>query len=70
LDVRREGLLLRSGDRSAVILPGEAKTADWALREARRKAGLTPKDRAQLLSFPAVRWREMSPPRQERNPSR
>jgi len=70
LDVRREGLLLRSGDRSAVILPGEAKTADWALREARRKAGLTAKDRAQLLSFPAVRWREMSPPRQERNPSR
>jgi AMMECR1 domain-containing protein len=70
LDVRREGLLLRSDGRSAVILPGEAKTAAWALREARRKAGLRPKDGAELLSFPAVRWREAPARRQERNPAK
>lgn len=67
LDVRRQGLLLRCGDRSAVILPGEAKTAAWALREAKRKAGVRPGEHPQLLSFPAVRWTETPIARQERH---
>jgi len=61
LNVARDGLLVQSGPRSAVILPGEARTASWALREARRKAGLRPSERADLFRFSAIRWREMEP---------
>jgi AMMECR1 domain-containing protein len=58
LQVAREGLLARRGPRSGVILPGEARTASWALREARRKAGLRPSERADLFRFSAICWRE------------
>jgi AMMECR1 domain-containing protein len=61
LNVARDGLLVQSGPRSAVILPGEARTASWALREARRKAGLRPSERADLFRFSAIRWRGMEP---------
>jgi len=61
LQVAREGLLARRGPRSGVILPGEARTASWALREARRKAGLHPGERADLFRFSAICWREPKP---------
>jgi AMMECR1 domain-containing protein len=61
LQAAREGLLARRGPRSGVILPGEARTASWALREARRKAGLRPSERADLFRFSAICWREPKP---------
>jgi AMMECR1 domain-containing protein len=34
------GLLVRSGSCEGILLPGEAKTASWQVKECRRKAGL------------------------------
>jgi AMMECR1 domain-containing protein len=48
------GLLVRSGTRAAVLLPGEARTAQWQLAEARRKAGIAPTDQVQLFRFPTI----------------
>ena len=53
--VDRDGLMVRQGSRSAVVLPGEAKTASYALAKARRKAGLKPGEHAQLWRLPVTR---------------
>ena len=54
----RYGLLLRSGSKSGVLLPGEAKTCSWRLAEAKRQAGLKPGDRFELYVFEAVTFAE------------
>ena len=54
----RYGIQLTSGRRTAVILPEEARTSNWALREARRLAGISPDTPAQLQVFQAALWRE------------
>ncbi|MHB1456169.1 MAG: AmmeMemoRadiSam system protein A [Armatimonadota bacterium] len=36
----RLGLLVRSGSQSGILLPGEAKTASWQIKECKRKAGI------------------------------
>lgn len=38
----QEGLLVTKGQKGGVLLPGEAKTARWAISECCRKAGITP----------------------------
>lgn len=40
LNPKRLGLLVTSGKRGAVLLPGEAKTAQWQVYECKRKAGI------------------------------
>lgn len=40
VDPKRQGLLVRAGDRRSVLLPGEAKTATWQLRRSLRQAGI------------------------------
>lgn len=39
-DPKKFGLLVISGKRGAVLLPGEAKTAEWQIYECRRKTGI------------------------------
>jgi AMMECR1 domain-containing protein len=39
----REGLYLTDGTRGAVLLPGEALTADWQEARCRQKAGIPPR---------------------------
>lgn len=46
-----DGLLVTDGRRTGVLLPGEAKTAAWQVRECRRKAGLSPHAPARLYRF-------------------
>jgi AMMECR1 domain-containing protein len=48
------GLLVRSGDRAGVLLPGEAKTARWQVAECRRKAGIEPGAPASMYVFRTV----------------
>lgn len=54
----RYGIQLTSGRRTSVILPEEARTSSWALREARRLAGISPEAPVQLQVFQATLWRE------------
>lgn len=42
LQPRREGLYLTDGARGAVLLPGEALTAEWQEAACRQKAGIPP----------------------------
>lgn len=42
VDPRRFGLAVETANAAGVLLPGEAKTFDWMLRETRRRAGATP----------------------------
>jgi len=67
--VADRGLMVRLGTRSAVVLPGEAKTASYALREAKRKAGIKPGEHAELWRFPVLRLTE-SLAGQARRPTR
>lgn len=48
------GLLVRADTRSAVLLPGEARTARWQLAESRRKAGIAPSEPVQMFRFPTL----------------
>jgi hypothetical protein len=51
----RDGLLVRMGQRTGVVLPGEARTARWAYREACRKASVRPGQEPELFRFEALR---------------
>lgn len=48
IDPKTDGLLLRSGSHAAVLLPGEARTASWQIKEAKRQAGLQANENAEL----------------------
>ncbi|MHB0999447.1 MAG: AmmeMemoRadiSam system protein A [Armatimonadota bacterium] len=48
------GLLVRSGSHSGILLPGEAKTASWQIKECKRKAGLSEKSPVQMFVFETV----------------
>jgi len=53
-----EGLLAVQGDRSAVVVPGEAKTTRYAIHLALRNSGIDPEGGIQYSRFEAVTWRE------------
>lgn len=40
VDPKIDGLMVRSGDRKSVLLPGEARTARWQLKRNLRQAGI------------------------------
>lgn len=52
------GLVVSGGGRSGVLLPGEAKTARWQAREARRQAGIREDVSVTFQIFRAVTFRE------------
>jgi hypothetical protein len=69
-DPSKEGLLVRSGERSVAFLPGEARTVAWALREARRIRVLAgPPSAASYQRFPVVVLMESDVPRAHREES-
>lgn len=51
VDPDRFGILVTDGSRSAVLLPGEARTASWGIAEALRKAGLAETDAVVYYRF-------------------
>jgi AMMECR1 domain-containing protein len=51
VDPKTEGLLVRNGDRAAVLLPGEARTASWQIEEAKRQAGIHHGEPAELFKI-------------------
>jgi len=50
----RDGLLIRSGNREAVVLPGEAKTTRYLLAFARAKAGIKRGVSYQVFQLPTA----------------
>jgi len=48
------GLLVRRGNRSALLLPGEALTAEWQIYECKRKAGIPQNERVDMFVFETV----------------
>jgi AMMECR1 domain-containing protein len=53
VDPAREGLFAEYGEKGVAIVPGEAKTASWAYREARRRLGMPPVEDIRLHKFQA-----------------
>lgn len=51
IDPKTDGLLVRNGDRAAVLLPGEARTASWQVEEAKRQAGIRHGEPAELFKI-------------------
>ncbi len=51
VDPDRYGLLVISGGKRAVLLPGEARTSSYALRYVLKKAGMAPGDPFSLFKF-------------------
>jgi len=54
VDAKREGLLLRKGDKHSVLLPGEARTASWQLTRSLRQAGIRPGQSYEMFRFRTV----------------
>lgn len=54
LDPANLGLLVRSGNRSALLLPGEALTPQWQVYECKRKAGIPQNERVEMFVFETV----------------
>ena len=52
------GLMIEKGTKSAVLLPGEAKTTRWQLAEAKRQAGIGPSETVTAYVFRAVTFSE------------
>lgn len=50
----RLGLLVRSGSQAGILLPGEAKTASWQIRECKRKAGIPANMNVRMFVFRTV----------------
>jgi AMMECR1 domain-containing protein len=53
IDPIREGMLVESGDNGVVFVPGEARTANWAFREALRRLGAPDPARVRVYRFRA-----------------
>ncbi|MFN8176328.1 MAG: AMMECR1 domain-containing protein [bacterium] len=51
VDPDRFGLLVTSGGKSAVLLPGEARTASWEMSETLAKAGIGPAEPVTAFRF-------------------
>ncbi|MBE7560037.1 AMMECR1 domain-containing protein [bacterium] len=56
LDPWSEGLLVEADERSAVLLPGEAKTARWEFSQACRLAGIDPAAPHSMTRFSTTTW--------------
>lgn len=54
VDSKREGLLVRSGDKRAVLLPGEAKTGRWQLKRSLRQARIRRGEPREMFRFRTV----------------
>lgn len=54
LQPEKLGLLVRRGSRSALLLPGEARTAVYQLEECRRKAGIPKSGDVEMFTFPTL----------------
>lgn len=68
VDAKRQGLLVRSGDRASVLLPGEAKTAGWALKRSLRQVGIKRTDPREMYRFRTVTVYERKATRARRAP--
>ena len=58
VDPARDGLIVRQGGRTGVVLPGETSSTDAMLAWGRKRAGLDPQAAVELFQVDAVRWVE------------
>ncbi|HEY9766058.1 MAG TPA: AMMECR1 domain-containing protein [Chroococcales cyanobacterium] len=57
----QEGLLVSSGGRGGVLLPGEARTSIWQVNECRRKAGIMPGKPVRMFKFKTTVYGPLEP---------
>ncbi len=50
----RDGILIQSGNKSAIVLPGEAKTLSYLLNFAKKKAGIKAGEIYQVYFLPSI----------------
>jgi AMMECR1 domain-containing protein len=60
-DPHTSGLLVRSGDRAAVMLPWEAPDCVHQMAWGRKRAGIRPDEPVEMICFAAVRFAEAPP---------
>ncbi len=53
IDPLREGMFVESGDNGVAFVPGEARTANWAFREALRRLGVKDPAAVRIYRFKA-----------------
>lgn len=54
IDPLREGMFVESGDNGVAFVPGEARTANWAFREALRRLGVKDPAAVRIYRFKAA----------------
>jgi hypothetical protein len=54
IDPLREGMFVESSDNGVAFVPGEARTASWAFREALRRLGVKDPSSVQVYRFKAA----------------
>ncbi|MCL5773051.1 MAG: AmmeMemoRadiSam system protein A [Firmicutes bacterium] len=54
LDPAKYGLMIKKGEKSALLLPGEARTAIWQMQECKRKAGIPRNEKVEMYIFRTV----------------
>jgi AMMECR1 domain-containing protein len=54
VDPERHGLLVRSGTRHSVLLPGEARTSRWQLKRSLRQVGIRRGESYEMFRFRTV----------------
>lgn len=54
IDPLREGMLVESGDAGVALVPGEARTAAWAFRQALARLGVSDRSGVRVSRFRAV----------------
>lgn len=64
IDFKNYGLLIKQGDKTAVLLPGEAKTTNWGLKMIAKKAGITSNSEIEYYQFETITFEEA----QDENP--
>jgi len=54
IDPLREGMFVETGENGVAFVPGEARTAGWAFREALRRLGAAKQDEVRVYRFAAT----------------
>ena len=54
LNPHKLGLLIRDGQKSALLLPGEAKTPEWQIFKCKQKAGIPQYKKVEMFVFETV----------------
>ena len=61
------GLLIKKGNRSAILLPGEARTSEWGINQILKKSGIRSLNNAEYIMFKTITFDERRLKNEENN---